>query len=1138
MRKVRLWLAFVAALLATSAGAQSNLTVTAAEYFFDSDPGYGQATVINNVVGDELEIAISTSDLSVGAHSLCLRTLGSNGVWSTTMTKTIYVMHAGSNINSVEYFFDNDPGYGKGTVLALGGAKDVTLDINTVDITPGAHMLYLRTQDTNGNWSPVMAHSLYVFTVLPVAALEYFVDDNDPGEGKAISVPVATATAASAVFDIDTSELTPGEHTLNIRAMGIDSVWTAVSTRKFNVEGPVVSEPEPYVVLSTNDTVIDEYEGNPIYGSTMTFYYDDQRSARQGMPMGEGGSSTWINYAAGITSVVFDPSFAGYRPVTTSSWFNKCQNLTAITGIEYLKTDSVKNMSFMFAECEKLETLDVSGFNTENVTTMLALFQNCKRLTTLDVGGFNTAKVTNFAQMFNGCSGLASIDVTHFVTSNATSMNSMFSDCSGLTSLDVRGFNTANVTMTSSMFYGCSGLTSLDVSNFDVQNAKDMRSMFYGCSGLTSLDLSNFYTTNAERINFMFSGCTSLTTIDISNMTTANVLHMNNMFYNCSSLTTIYADDFDLTKMEASSSMFYGCTLLVGGKGTKFDASHIDHAYAHVDGGTTNPGYFTDKNATPIIAEAYAVLSDNNTVLTFYYDTEKQTRGGMGVGPFSTIDDREWNYETSYISKVVFDESFANDTTITSTANWFAGMDNMTAIEGLQYLNSQNVTSTYYMFWNCSSLTSLDLSKFSMQNVTNMDGMFSLCSGLTALDLRNANAQKVTDMGHMFDGCTNLVSVLFGDSFNTAALTNMYAMFQNCSSLRDIDLSNFNTNNVTIMGSVFNGCSSLVSIDISGFSTNKVIEIGGMFRACTSLASIQAGYAAIPAEEYARIDNPNLLVYVNEPSLAPQGVQNVVVNGVAREIVLTDEVGSSDNNNFFVPQSFAAEKITYIRNFAQETQPNVSRGWESISLPFNVQNIAHETKGNLSPFGSSAGGKKFWLRRLSDKGLMRASQIEANVPYVISMPNSTEYTDLYNLAGRVTFSAENTTVPTTTQQTMSLSDGSIDMVPTMLRVSRSSSVWALNVGEVRGQYLEGSVFERDYRMVRPFQAYTVHHSDSPAPRFVPINTLMDGEATSIDELMSPKTTADTYYTLDGRKLDSKPVMKGIYIHNGRKVVVE
>jgi hypothetical protein len=113
------------------------------------------------------------------------------------------------------------------------------------------------------------------------------------------------------------------------------------------------------------------------------------------------------------------------------------------------------------------------------------------------------------------------------------------------------------------------------------------------------------------------------------------------------------------------------------------------------------------------------------------------------------------------------------------------------------------------------------------------------------------------------------------------------------------------------------------------------------------------------------------------------------------------------------------------------------------------------------------------------------------------------------------------------------------MMPTTLRVDRSSSVWAINVGEVRGQYLEGSVFERDYREVRPFEAYTVHRSNGPAPRFVPIIE-MDADATGIEDVRCKMSDGrdDQWYDLKGNKLQQKPTRKGVYILNGRKVVVE
>ena len=203
-----------------------------------------------------------------------------------------------------------------------------------------------------------------------------------------------------------------------------------------------------------------------------------------------------------------------------------------------------------------------------------------------------------------------------------------------------------------------------------------------------------------------------------------------------------------------------------------------------------------------------------------------------------------------------------------------------------------------------------------------------------------------------------------------------------------------------------------------------------------------------------------------------------------------------------------------------------------------MQTIQHESKGVIAPFNNSASNKHFWLRRLTDNGLQAATNIEANTPYIISMPNSEEYVADYNLNGRVTFSAQNIDVPATTTKVLALADSSIVMVPAMQRQSRSSSVWALNVGEVRGQYFEGSVFERDYRTVRPFEAYTIHRQENgqPAPRYVPIQEIAG--VTGIETIDREPLTLNQWYDMQGRKLQGQPKQKGVYISKGKKVVVK
>ena len=282
------------------------------------------------------------------------------------------------------------------------------------------------------------------------------------------------------------------------------------------------------------------------------------------------------------------------------------------------------------------------------------------------------------------------------------------------------------------------------------------------------------------------------------------------------------------------------------------------------------------------------------------------------------------------------------------------------------------------------------------------------------------------------------------------------------------------------------------------------------------------------------INNPNLLVYVTEASKAPSGIQNLVINGTAEEIVLTD---ASGNNNFYCPQAFTAQSISYTRNFSQTTQIDVCRGWETICLPFTVQSVRHQSHGALTPFGGGDNGYPFWLRQLSGNGLTRATQIQANVPYLISMPNNTVYPSVYNQAGNVTFSASNVTVPVTSAQTSS--GAGVTLRAAFQQVAQGSGVYALNVGEARGSYPEGSVFEQNYRGIRPFQAYTNHNSGT---RFITLMSLGLGgdDATGIETIETDEADDSNaiWYSLDGRRLDSKPTKKGVYIRSGKKIVIK
>ena len=144
-------------------------------------------------------------------------------------------------------------------------------------------------------------------------------------------------------------------------------------------------------------------------------------------------SPAWNAKNSSIEKVVFHSSFANVRPTTFYDWFSNCKNLTQIEGMGNLNTEKVTDMSYMFNNCRKLSSLDLSKFNTENVTNMTYMFYNCSALSSLDLSNFNTAKVENMSYMFSDCFTLTTIyGSDEFVTEEVYNSQDMFSGCTNL----------------------------------------------------------------------------------------------------------------------------------------------------------------------------------------------------------------------------------------------------------------------------------------------------------------------------------------------------------------------------------------------------------------------------------------------------------------------------------------------------------------------------------------------------------------------------------------------------------------------------------------------------------------------------------------------------------------------------------
>ena len=327
-----------------------------------------------------------------------------------------------------------------------------------------------------------------------------------------------------------------------------------------------------------------------------------------------------------------------------------------------------------------------------------------------------------------------------------------------------------------------------------------------------------------------------------------------------------------------------------------------------------------------------------------------------------------------------------------------------------------------------------------------------------------------------------------------------------------------------------------VSYDGTTYQVSGITD--GIFDGSNMAALIWNVEAALPNNAFNNASiGSNFLLYVKSSNYAPSSVKNVVVNGSASVILLSD-----DGGQFYCPQAFTARNISYTHNYSMETGGN-GKGWETIALPFDVQKITHSTRGEIVPFpayNSSSNQKPFWLGNFSGSAFRRTSGVLANEPYIIAMPNSSNYRNEYNLAGDVTFSAENVQVPKTPTF-------SGTFVPAFAPVSQSSNVYALNVSnryvKYSGAYDAGSRFIKGLRDIRPFEAYI---NTSSTRGVIEIN--FDDDTTDINDILISANEDDevTVHILSGQQIartskrDFDAVWqllpKGVYIVNGKKMI--
>ena len=723
-----------------------------------------------------------------------------------------------------------------------------------------------------------------------------------------------------------------------------------------------------------------------------------------------------------------------------------------------------------------------ASFAKARPTSCYNWFRYCEKLTQIEgIEHLNTEEVTDMSWMFMGCKALASLDVTHFNTAKVTDMGVMFNSCSSLTSLDVSNFNTAKVT--------------------------DMYTMFHCCSSLKTLDLTNFNTANVTDLGYMFEGCSSLKTLDLTNFNTEKVTSIIGMFHDCSSLTTIYVSDkFITTNVTRGNIVFDGCTALKGA--IDYDANKTDCTYANY----TN-GYFTPEGGF----QAYAVFDADNSTLTF----------GYGAKPAGAYDLNEkpsypgWVAIRNNIKKVVFDASFAKARP-TSCYYWFSGCDMLTQIEGIEHLNTEEVTDMSWMFMDCRGLTSLDVSHFNTQKVTNMEHMFNRCSGLTSLDVSSFNTENVTNMTCIFLGCSGLTS-LDVSHFNTKKVTDMSCMFYECGKLTSLDVSHFNTGNVTDMSFMFFNCSALTLLDLTNFNTAKVVDMGGMLIHCSALTTIYVSDKFVTTNVTERRsmfygctslkgaiaydENKFDDTYANYETgyfsklVGKNGDEKI---GASGEALTAASLALDDEKDFVAYEPFSAKAASYSREMKEGTT------WATLCLPFEVS-LADKNFRAFQLLSANESTSTIQLEEIE-------TSIAAGSPVIIKMNN-----------GETTLSISEANKEIA-QKVVSAADGNYQLqgIYTQKVFDKDADN---NCYIVKGDKLMNPTKLLENTSTtqvgsKPFRAYMVDNTSSSAGAKM-FSIAIGDNTTAIDSLNTIADDKAVYYDLQGNRLSAP--QKGINI---------
>lgn len=731
--------------------------IAAIEYFIDEqDPGVGNATdlTINGNSGELTQtFEIPTTGLSEGFHSLYVRSQTSNGDWSL-YDRTVFFIAAISdvsqNIAAAEYFFDQDPGLGNGSSLALdanSGELTQTLVIPTTGLDQGIHSLYMRTQNTDGSWSLYDRTIFYVNVPSdenePLIAAEYFFDTQDPGVGNGSSITLDANTGQlTQALALDTDGLAEGQHTVYIRVQTESGTWSLYDTATFTVDPNAI-----------DNTVTLENE-------VLTANFEASGALYQWLDCNSGGTEI-----ANATDQSYAPSATGSYAVRISfngeSVVSDCIEVIIVNSEEHFvttwKTDNVEENDAMI----EIPTVG-EGYNYDvdwdndgvfdeiGVNGNIAHDYGIPGTYTIRIrGDFPRIFIANNQEIRNKILSVDQWGVIEWQSMERAFQGAVYMVINATDTPDL-----SNVLNMRSIFQFAYSLNS-NLNNWDVSNVSNMRFAFHSAISFNQ-PLSNWNVGNVTDMSYMFSNA-PLFNQPLNDWNVSNVTNMQNMFS-----IVDFDDPFELIPPDEEDGLFDQNL-------SDWDVSNVTNMKSMFEGATSFNSEINQWNVSSVTD-----MSDMfRNALSF-----NQPIGNWNV---SNVTDMSGMFSSS-------------------PGPIFGGGPEMQFNQPLNEWNVSNVTNLSNMF-TLSENFNQPLNNWDVSNVTDFSFMFAEAESFDQ-PLNSWNVSSAIDIGGMFQGTLAFNQTL--ENWDVGNVTLMDALF-NRANVFNQSLATWNVSNVTNMTNMFLG---------------------------------------------------------------------------------------------------------------------------------------------------------------------------------------------------------------------------------------------------------------------------------------------------------------------------------------------